>query len=211
MKYRLFPLLVLLIVLCLAALSARAQQLNPGGGILVPVTGIFDWLLVGPVGTTPPAPGTVNAMQYEVNGTLIGVANMSDYAQGPWTPTIFGGTTPGTPIYSVASGTYEKIGRQVTVRFYLSPANLGGAAGLANIGGLPYPSGAGTNDLGICSFAVYSNVTMTAGYTQLAAMVPNGQSYASMYMSGSGQGPGALQISNLANGAIFVGMCNYHT
>lgn len=201
-----------LLLFLLLATPVCAQQLNPGGGMISTpdFDGVFNSLTVGPIAGTPPT-GTVNALQYEVNGVPLATTNLGDVTVGPWTPTIFGGTTPGTPTYSVQSGSYEKIGRQVTVRFYLSPANLGGAAGLANIGGLPFPNGGAANDLGICSFAVYASVTMSAGYTQLAAMVPNGASYATMYMSGSGQGPGTVQMTNLANGSIFVGMCNYHT
>lgn len=190
------------------AVPAHAQTLNNGLGGVISGDGVFETLTVGPV-TVPPL-GGVNAQQYQVNGTPLGVANMGDYAAGLWQPTIFGGTTPGTPTYPVRSGSFEKIGQQVTVRFYISTNGLGGAAGLANIGGLPYPNGGAANDLGICSFSVYSGVTMTAGYTQLAAMIPNGQSYATMYMSGSGQAPGTVQISNLLAATIFVGMCNYH-
>jgi hypothetical protein len=63
---------------------------------------------------------------------------LDDYEEGTWTPTILGQTTAGTTTYgAVRRGTYTKIGRQVTVDFYV---NYTAATGTGNliIGGLPF-------------------------------------------------------------------------
>lgn len=207
MMRRLLPLLLFLFL----AAPLHAQQLNPGGEMVVQGAseGVFTSLMVGPVTGGAPIAGTVNALQYEINGVPLSVATMGDYAAGPWTPTLVG-TSGGPATYAVQSGSFEKIGRQVTVRFYVGLTNLGGLAGNVAIGNLPYPNNNTTNDMGICSMSVWTGVTMTAGYTQLAALVTQGQSMATLYAAGSGQGPLVVQGANLGNGTILVGMCNYH-
>ena len=69
---------------------------------------------------------------------------LDDYEEGTWTPTILGGTTAGTTTYNgTQRGTYTKIGRQVTVDFYVNVTATTGTGAL-RIGGLPFSqSGSG--------------------------------------------------------------------
>ena len=76
---------------------------------------------------------------------------LADYEEGTWTPGQGNQTVVGT--YS-ASGTYTKIGRQVTVRGYAtSTGTIAGAAGtyfdnLPFASAVDFPGGIGTNDGG---------------------------------------------------------------
>jgi hypothetical protein len=62
---------------------------------------------------------------------------LDDYEEGSWTPTIFGGTTAGTGTYSIQTGFYTKIGRQVTVTAFIAwSAHTG--SGSMQVGGFPF-------------------------------------------------------------------------
>ena len=57
---------------------------------------------------------------------------------GTWTPTLYGGTTPGTPTYTSRSGSYTRIGKLVLLQFAVQISAKGGMAGAVFVGGLPF-------------------------------------------------------------------------
>ena len=65
---------------------------------------------------------------------------LDDYEEGTWTPTVVGSTTAGTYETSTASGFYQKIGRDVTVRATVQLAGSISAGGTGSylFGGLPF-------------------------------------------------------------------------
>jgi len=64
---------------------------------------------------------------------------LDDYEEGTWTPTLlFGGGNNCT--YSVQTGDYTKIGRQVTLTCTITLSAVGGATGGATISGFPFTS-----------------------------------------------------------------------
>jgi hypothetical protein len=65
---------------------------------------------------------------------------LNDYEEGTWTPTIT--LNAGTLSGSVTSGTYTKIGRQVTVLFYLE-VGVSAAASINGLSGLPFTVASG--------------------------------------------------------------------
>lgn len=66
---------------------------------------------------------------------------LDDYEEGTWTMGIsFGGNSVGAT-YANNTGTYTKIGRQVTVNGLVEFSNKGTSTGLAAISGLPFPIG----------------------------------------------------------------------
>jgi hypothetical protein len=85
------------------------------------------------------ATATTGGIQFPATQVAIASANnLDDYEEGTWTPGLkFGASTAGIT-YSAQSGTYTKIGRQVTVNGYFSLSNKGAAAGQAVITGLPF-------------------------------------------------------------------------
>ncbi len=81
---------------------------------------------------------------------------LDDYEEAAWSPTITTTGTVGTPAYSVQVGSYEKIGRQVTIRFNITLSGwTGSPTGNVNIGNLPFTSTATTSDNGIANVPNY--------------------------------------------------------
>lgn len=77
------------------------------------------------------------------NGDTAAANALDDYEEGTFTATLKGGTTdPTTPVTS--TGTYTKIGRQVTVRGEFVNVDTTGASGVVSITGLPFTSASQT-------------------------------------------------------------------
>ena len=72
------------------------------------------------------------------NGDTAQANALDDYEEGTWTMGVsFGGASVGVT-YAVNTGTYTKVGRQVTVNGYLTLSNKGSSTGDARITGLPF-------------------------------------------------------------------------
>src|ERR1041384_7811588 len=77
--------------------------------------------------------------------------NLSDASTGTWTPTVIGTSTVGsTQTYSGQTGSYEKIGRTVILRFNVIVSSIGDAAGNTRIGGLPLAQVNTASEQGYC-------------------------------------------------------------
>ena len=71
------------------------------------------------------------------NGDTAAANALDDYEEGTWTASLTGnGSAPSTA--ATATGTYTKIGRQVTVHVYLANKNTSGASGEMQVTGLPF-------------------------------------------------------------------------
>jgi hypothetical protein len=85
---------------------------------------------------------------------------LSDYEEGTWTPTLlFGGGNNCT--YSVQTGDYTKIGRQVTLTCTITLTARGGATGVATVSGFPFTSKASVPTIALWQG---DNVTFTGTY-----------------------------------------------
>jgi hypothetical protein len=85
------------------------------------------------------------------------VNTLDDYEEGTWTPTtVIAGAT-----YTAQTGTYTKIGRQVTVLGFLAWSAHTGAGGNLVIGGLP--------------FAASSTALYMPGFVTVATTLPTGR------------------------------------
>ena len=95
---------------------------------------------------------------------------LNDYEEGDWTPVIIGSTTAGTGTYTSQSGTYTKIGRQVTIRGYVDwTAHTG--TGALRISGLPFTI---ANDGVFAAFPMeYDNLTVPALSLAMVVTRPN--------------------------------------
>jgi hypothetical protein len=72
------------------------------------------------------------------NGDTAAANALDDYEEGTWTMGVsFGGASVGVT-YAANTGTYTKIGRQVTVNALLILTNKGSSTGSARITGLPF-------------------------------------------------------------------------
>ena len=77
----------------------------------------------------------------QFNGDTAAANALDDYEEGTWTMGVsFGGASVGV-VYSLNTGTYTKIGRQVTVNGYIVLLNKGSSVGAATITGLPFTIG----------------------------------------------------------------------
>lgn len=134
--------------------------------------------------------------------------------EGTWTPTITGSTTPGTQTYVFQTGSYERIGRQVTVRFGVAiSAKDGAMAGNVQITGLPTNVFNAPNDSGECVISAWKGLTLTASYTQVGGDVPVNQAAGGnirIWQSGSAQTSfNAITVANIANATQLDGFCTY--
>ena len=121
------------------------------------------------------------------------------YEEGTWTPAYTNATPPTTPYTTtVASATYTRIGRQVTVRawIYTQNVDITGAAGALQISGLPFASAAGS--------AGYS--AMAIGQARAWAVAPSygyvdGSVIALMWRAASNADDQTALATNLTAGA----------
>jgi hypothetical protein len=132
---------------------------------------------------------------------------LDDYEEGTWTPVF--GSVSGSATYTAQTGTYTKIGRQVTVTFYLAINVSSSLVSDGNVNGLPF-TGSNTNYAGGAlsafnggTFNGYCNIqTLTGGATtmQLRGSTSATQAPATVFSGGS-----------LANGTFIAGTMTYFT
>ncbi len=100
---------------------------------------------------------------------------LDDYEEGNWTAVLSDGTNNATT--DTSNCTYEKIGRQVTVRIgWFSTSSLGSVTGNIRITGLPYAAASS----GFDNYAVYAGIAgglaITAGHT-VSGSIPQSTTY----------------------------------
>jgi hypothetical protein len=96
----------------------------------------------------------------QFNGDTAAANALDDYEEGTWTIGItFGGASAGVTFFA-NTGTYTKIGRQVTVNGYLSLTSKGSSTGTAVLTGLPFTI-ANSNSNYAAPTLWFSNITFT--------------------------------------------------
>ncbi len=86
---------------------------------------------------------------------------LDDYEEGTWTPTPSGVTVnSGTPVYS---GNYTKVGRLVTVNWYMSGGNITTVAGTSKFTNLPFANSAGYSHGIFMNELTYASGPMESG------------------------------------------------
>lgn len=166
-----------------------------GGTPTIPVSGLT------PIGAGVPA-----ALAIAANGA----GGFPTYTAGSWTPTLTTTGTVGTPTYTIQVGTYEQIGRQVTVRFSLTiTAWAGSPTGNVSIASLPLTSANITNDNGTCTMGSYVVTGLTASNI-LSGVVNANTSTIQMLQIGNTTGA-VVTAAQFGPTAVVIGMCGYHT
>jgi hypothetical protein len=95
---------------------------------------------LGVGGATPSASGS--GITFPATQSASSDANtLDDYEEGTWTPSFF--AISGSATYTAQTGTYTKIGRQVTATFYIN-VNVSSSLTTQNVTGLPF-TGSNTN------------------------------------------------------------------
>jgi len=127
---------------------------------------------------------------------------LDDYEEGTWTPVIIGTTTAGTGTYTTQTGSYTKIGNQVTLHLTLTwTAHTG--TGNMRISGLPFTVGSylSAGSVGLCdaisltasnSLAVYS---LTAEARLALVQNPTGGGTAAGVPMDTSAGPLVISIT----------------
>jgi hypothetical protein len=117
------------------------------------------------VGGSERARFTTNGLTF--NGDTAAANALDDYEEGTWTMGIsFGGASVGVTT-SNNTGTYTKIGRQVTVNGLIDLTNKGTSTGLAAVSGLPFPVGSLVANYGAASVYL-SNITFLGQFMAFA-------------------------------------------
>jgi hypothetical protein len=128
-------------------------------GAEISTAGVF----VLKTGVTPAERIRVDADGLKFNGDTAAANALDDYEEGTWTMGVsFGGASVGAT-YSLNTGKYTKIGRQVNVTGYLTLTSKGSSTGAAKITGLPFTI---FNDYGNYSAVTlwFDKVTFTNQY-----------------------------------------------
>ena len=125
---------------------------------------------------------------------------MDDYEEGTWTPTISNVTfdTDGNV------GGYTKVGRHVTIAFYLSVASGTFDTTQLQIGGLPFANG--TRE---CIGSIMNNQLDHGTDYQVMPYLNQGQSIIRLYQSKDATGWGALATNSLSSSTAMFITLNY--
>lgn len=137
-----------------------------------------------------------------------GGSTLSNYVEATWTPTVTTTGTVGTPAYTANVGTYERIGRQVTARFFIVMSGwTGSPTGNVNIAGLPLANGSSNNN-GTCAFAAFSVTGLAANNFSLTGNIVDAATAIGLKQHGN---TGTTDVTAAQVGAtpVLVGSCNY--
>jgi hypothetical protein len=126
---------------------------------------------------------------------------LADYEEGTFTPEI-SCDTPGnlTIVYGSRNGYYTKVGRLVTVNFFVSTSTFTHttASGNFQLTGLPFTASNATQNLALGGM-IFDGITKI-GYTQFQPGIGFGRSYAVVGASGSAVAYANLQITDVPSG-----------
>jgi hypothetical protein len=146
---------------------------------------VISYSTVGIVGTTTAhdlqiirnsveiARVTANGLTF--NGDTAAANALDDYEEGTWTIGVsFGGSSVGVTT-SANTGTYTKVGRQVTVNGQLSLTNKGSSTGAASLTGLPFtiPASTGNRTTASLRFSAISFTNQFQGFGATGATTIN--------------------------------------
>ena len=100
-------------------------------------------VVAGDITTNGFAPAAGKGIDFSANTHAAGMTSelLNDYEEGTWTATISDGTTDATMNAGRRTGTYTRVGRQVTVHNYIATTSMTGVTGNLRIKGLPFTVG----------------------------------------------------------------------
>lgn len=140
-----------------------------------------------------------------------GTACSQTYSASTWVPAITTSGTTGTPAYTVQVGSYEQIGRQITVRFNITLSSWSGSpTGNIQISGLPLTSTATANDYGICHVGAYVVTGLPASNFGIGGVVLPSSNLITIFTYASTTDTSITAAQFGATGFV-AGMCSYRT
>ena len=175
---------------------------------------------IGTISVGNATPSTSGAgITFPADQTILGASTnantLDDYEEGTWTPsfTSAGGGTAGT--YTFRIGNYVKIGKLVTVQFYIEIASVGTlAAGGVEITGLPF-TGENTSRNRWYMSGIWYFQTSGTPLVQLSFQVsPNSSTLTTLALpsAGTDSGPSNLTVAQCGSAIVVVaGNLSYTT
>jgi hypothetical protein len=128
---------------------------------------------------------------------------LDDYEEGTWTPVF--DVVSGSATYTEQTGTYTKVGRMVTVNFYIK-VNVSSSLTTQNINGLPF-TGSSTRYAG-ASFAAWSGAF--SGYCTVIGLIANATQIQLRETNSATAAP-ALNTVSITNGTDITASFTYFT
>ena len=122
---------------------------------------------------------------------------LDDYEEGTWTPNVGGNTT-----YSNQVGTYVKIGRLVFANFAFAITSIGTGGSISQINGLPFTSGAASQNCSNLSFGGIAVSIVYGVYYMGSGGVVLNFSYLSAASTGLTNNPAIYQNGASMSGSI---------
>ena len=142
--------------------------------------------------------------------TLPSVGGASGGLGGVWTPTLYGGTTVGSPSYALQAGFYRQVGGVVTAFFNVTIASIGGIAGIVGIGGLPLTSNTNTQNSGGAMVTDYTGLLLNVGCFSVSGIIVSASNSILLDQHGLNASPN-LTEANLTATAHFRGVAIYQS
>lgn len=111
-----------------------------------------------------------------------------------------GSSVPGTQTYSQNTMTWRTMGDVCFFNAYIAlSAKDPATAGNIQLTGLPFPARSANAQITSISVAYISDITMSAGYTQLSGIIQPGNNFIQLLQGGSGQPVSFLTAAGVAN------------
>jgi len=186
-----------------------AVVINGTTGVTTP-TGTFA-TTIGVGGATPSASGA--GVTFPASQSASTDANtLDDYEEGTWTPIVITDGGGQSITHTVQRGVYTKVGRVVTVSWYVAWSSFTGGSNGVRISNFPFlsqNSGPGVYYTG--SNAEHSSsITYPAGLTTLTYEVAQNATTALPVLNGSGAGTVGLTRTYVGTGnGYFIGSVTY--
>ena len=131
-----------------------------------------------------------------------GAANkLDDYEEGTWTPSIEASSSNPTVGYDAQRGTYTKVGRLVTVHFYMDTNSRTGGSGDLRVGGIPFAISNNNQALG-ASQAEYKGITMPSNANNIFIRVNPSATYLNLEFMDTRAGVSAALRGNIPIGNV---------
>ena len=127
---------------------------------------------------------------------------LDDYEQGTWTPSF--NVISGSATYTTQTGNYVKIGRQVTVTFYIR-VNVSSSLVSSDIAGLPF-TGSNTNYAG-ASFSAWNGAFN--GYCTVLGLAAASTTTIQLRATGTANAAPVMIAANITNGTEIAGSLTY--
>lgn len=174
------------------------------------------------INTTGVTRGTAfNVLPYNFTGSSVGIGGTGDYVTfgylgldkyippTAWTVSLGGGTVLGTPTVTYQIGTQTRVGKMTTANFEIEISNWNTSSGQIVINGLPSLAGANGGATG--SLWSLNSVTLTAGYTQVAARLVPSSGGLVLYQLGSNVNRADVTVAMASTPFQIAGSVTYYT